>query len=535
MLPKQTEYNVGIYLRLSKDDERSGESISIENQRKILTKYVQEQGWNIYDIYIDDGISGTTFDRPGVQRMLEDAKNGNINLILCKDLSRFGRNYIQVGQYTDYIFPMYNIRFIALTDNIDTANSDSASMDMMPIMNVFNEWHAANTSKKIRAVLSTSAKSGKYLATYAAYGYTKADDENNTPVIDEYAADIVRRIFEMRASGMQLKAIARTLNNEHIVPPSVYACHREGKPLPEGCEKLWSDWSIKRILCNEIYIGNLAQLRTTTVSHKNHKTIKKDREKWAIVQNNHEPVISEELWNKIRDIENSFIRGKRTKKGVTLALSGFCYCADCNNKMKQSGEPAAYICGRYARSGKLACDTHYIRVELLESIILDDIRRMINVTIDEEEAKKLFLEQKSHNSEKELSIQHKQLHENEQRQAELNRLIRSVYEDKVLNKIPEDICIKLLGEYQQELQTVEKSITDTKHKIAEINQDEHDVDEFIRRLKSYAGAETLTRQMCIDLIDHVTIDKNPRRKKGVGRVIHVYYKLLDNSNQEIES
>ena len=203
--------------------------------------------------------------------------------------------------------------------------------------------------------------------------------------------------------------------------------------------------------------------------------------------------------------------------------------------MKQSGEPAAYICGRYARSGKQACDTHYIRVELLESIILDDIRRMINVTIDEEEAKKLFLEQKSHNSEKELSLQHKQLHENEQRQAELNRLIRSVYEDKVLNKIPEDICVKLLGEYQQELQTVEKLITDTNHKIAEINQDEHDVDEFIRRLKSYAGAETLTRQMCIDLIDHVTIDKNPRRKKGVGRIIHVYYKLIDNSNQEIDS
>ena len=153
MLPKQTEYKVGMYLRLSRDDERVGESLSIENQRTILTKYIEEQhGWTLYDEYVDDGISGTTFERPGVQRLLEDAKAGKINLIICKDLSRFGRNYIQVGQYTDYIFPMYNIRFIALNDNIDTAKSDSASMDMMPIMNVFNEWHAANTSKKLRAV-----------------------------------------------------------------------------------------------------------------------------------------------------------------------------------------------------------------------------------------------------------------------------------------------------------------------------------------------------------------------------------------------
>ena len=162
MLPKQTEYKVGMYMRLSHDDERAGESLSIENQRTILTRYIEEQGWTVYDEYIDDGISGTTFEeRPGVQRLLEDAQNGRINLIICKDLSRFGRNYIEVGRYIDYIFPMYNIRFIALTDNVDTANTDSASMDMLPIMNVFNEWHSANTSKKLRAVFEASAKAGK--------------------------------------------------------------------------------------------------------------------------------------------------------------------------------------------------------------------------------------------------------------------------------------------------------------------------------------------------------------------------------------
>ena len=198
MLPKQTEYKVGMYLRLSRDDERVGESLSIENQRTILTKYIEEQhGWTLYDEYVDDGISGTTFERPGVQRLLDDAKNGKINLIICKDLSRFGRNYIQVGQYTDYIFPMYNIRFIALNDNIDTAKSDSASMDMMPIMNVFNEWHAANTSKKLRAVFEANAKSGKYKTNYPPYGYMKGTDKNCTPIVDPYSSEIVRRIFEM--------------------------------------------------------------------------------------------------------------------------------------------------------------------------------------------------------------------------------------------------------------------------------------------------------------------------------------------------
>ena len=298
MLPKQTNYNVGIYLRLSKDDERAGESLSIENQRRVLTNYVKEQGWKMYDEYVDDGYSGTDFNRPGVQRMLEDAKNGRINLIVCKDLSRFGRNYIQFGQYTDYIFPMYNIRFIALTDNIDTLNTDSASMDMMPIMNVFNEWYAANTSKKLRAVFESNAKSGKYKCTFSAYGYFKSDDGFNTPIIDPYAAAIVRRIFEMRAKGFNPKRIADILNAEGISTPSDYLYQRLGKPNPHNTSHLWGNINVQRILKNPIYLGKLAQLRTTSVSYKNHKTIQKSPDDWAIVENNHEPIITQELWDK---------------------------------------------------------------------------------------------------------------------------------------------------------------------------------------------------------------------------------------------
>lgn len=197
-MPKQTNYNVGIYVRLSKDDERLGESVSIENQKLIFERYIVEHGWKIYDIYVDDGYTGTDFNRPAVQRLLEDAKTGKINLIIVKDLIRFGRNYIQIGQYIDYIFSSYNIRFIALNDNVDTANKDTSVIDMMSIVNLFNEWHSALTSKKIRTVIEANAKACKYRTSFAPYGYTKGTDEKRLPVVDEPAASVVRRIFEMR-------------------------------------------------------------------------------------------------------------------------------------------------------------------------------------------------------------------------------------------------------------------------------------------------------------------------------------------------
>ena len=201
-MAKQTIYNAGIYVRLSQEDMRAGESLSIEHQKLILTKYVCEQGWNLVDTYVDDGFSGTDFNRPSVQRLLSDAQTGRINLIICKDLSRFGRNYIEVGQYIDYIFPLHNIRFIALNDNVDTSNRDSNAMEMMPVINLFNEWHASSTSKKIKAVIEANAREGRYKSSYAAYGYTKADDEKHTPIIDPEAAEVVRRIFKLRSQGV---------------------------------------------------------------------------------------------------------------------------------------------------------------------------------------------------------------------------------------------------------------------------------------------------------------------------------------------
>ncbi len=535
MLPKQNNYSVGIYMRLSKDDERAGESLSIDNQRNILTSYVTEQGWTIYDEYVDDGISGVTFDRPGVQRMLEDAKAGKINLIICKDLSRFGRNYIMVGQYTDYIFPMYGIRFIALTDNVDTANLESAGMDMMPIMNIFNEWHSANTSKKLRAVTKAGAKAGKYKCTYAAYGYIKGDDEKHTPIIDPEAAAVVRRIFELRAKGIGTKKISEILNEEHILPPSDYLYKRLGKANPLTMTHLWSNIAVQQILTNPIYIGTLAQHRRPTVSYKNHKRIPTTEEEWIVVEHNHEPIISQELWDKIREYEKSVSRGKRDSHGFVDTFSGLLYCADCGYKTKQiwvnrrnKSHGTGYTCGYHARYGSQYCSTHTIRGNVLEELVITDIQSKLQIIVDEDKARKQFLEKKSGDRTSQTATLTKRKREIEHRILELDNLTQSVYENMVIGKVPEEVCLKLIDKYQDENKALQAELDTVKERLEAQTQDERDVDEFIRRLKKYAGFEALTREMLLELVEYITIEEAPKNRNEP-RKIHVYYKFLDKS------
>lgn len=530
MLPKQTEYKVGMYLRLSRDDERAGESLSIENQRRILTNYVNENGWTLYDAYIDDGYSGTDFNRPAVQRLLDDAKTGNINLILCKDMSRFGRNYIMVGQYVDYIFPSYGIRFIALNDNVDTANSDSASMDMLPIMNVFNEWHAASTSKKLRMVFMANAKAGKYMTTASSYGYVKGNDENYTPQIDPETAPIVRRIFEMRASGMGHKSIADTLNRENVPPPLDYRYEKLGKPVPVYSRHLWQAQTVKRMLVNQIYIDNLAQMKETTVSYKNHKVIRKDQSEWVIIENNHEPIVSRELWDKVHEYNASVSRGRCTTERVVLPLSGVCYCDSCGAKMKmqrtpECKSPYSYRCGMNVRYGKAYCSTHNIRGTILEGAILQDIQRQIDFVMNDEQAREKFLARKRGDIAVKSAEDSKRKREIEKRIEDLKKLIHRLYEDSVLGNMPEKTCNEMIADYQQEKDSLNDELDMLTKRSAMIVQDEADVDEYIRRLKSYAGADTLTRKMVLDLLEYVTVDEYV--DKNTPRNIHIYYKLID--------
>ena len=531
----------GLYYRLSQEDERAGESLSIENQKKILEKYARENGFEIIDEYIDDGWSGTNFNRPGVQRLLEDAKNGRINTIIVKDLSRFGRNYIEVGQYTDYLFPTYNIRFIAVGDNVDSAVTENTGMDMTPIMNVFNEWHAANTSKKIRAVIEANAKEGIYRCTYAPYGYIKGTDAKRLPVIDPEAAAYVRRIFEMRASGISPNRIAQTFNDESILPPADYKEAKFGIPNTRKSHHLWSSAVVKQIVTNPIYLDHLVQQKTKKISYKNKKIVKNDPEDMVWVYGTHEPIVTQELWDKCREMEASVSQGKKNKTGYVNPLSGLVYCADCGNKMyikfnntrHQRGGDRIYYrenfsCGAYSKFGERACTSHYIQIKILSQLVLADIRSKMNLVFaDEKRARAEFLSRSEQQNAAEANADRRKLTQSTRRLAELDKLIGSVYEDKVLGKIPEEVCIGLLEKYQSEKTALTETVAALERKAQTIRDDAANADEFIRRLKAYMEIPELTRQMCLELIEFITVDKCPGKYSKAPREIHIYYKLID--------
>ena len=535
-MAKQTIYNAGIYVRLSQEDMRAGESLSIEHQKLILTKYVREQGWNLVDTYVDDGFSGTDFNRPSVQRLLSDAQTGRINLIICKDLSRFGRNYIEVGQYIDYIFPLHNIRFIALNDNVDTANRDSNAMEMMPFINLFNEWHASSTSKKIKAVNLANAKAGKYTCANAAYGYTKADDEKHTPIIDPEAAEVVRRIFKLRSQGMSPRAIGDQLNAENIPIPSDYRCQKKGIVNTKYTRHLWTQVQIRQILDNPIYLGKLAMMRVTSVSYKNHKKVRKDPSEWVVTEDTHEAIISQELWDKVREAEKAVSHGKRDGKGVTQPLSGMLFCPDCGYKMKAAGRKRTlksgelirecyYNCSSYVLHGKELCSTHYISQKQIEAVIIADIRSMAELVVkDEQTARAAFLSKKEQQTSRQSKADIKKLNDSKHRLAELENLMQSVYEDKVMGKIPEHICVSFLEKYEAEQQELRAVIADLEERLSAEKQDREDVEEFIRRLKKYVDVQTLTRELGLELIEYVTVGAYTPNEP---REINIYYKFLD--------
>ena len=528
---KQKHYRAGLYYRLSQEDERQGESVSIDNQRTILRKYAEERGFEIHDEYIDDGVSGTTFQRPEVQRLLDDAKTGVINTIIVKDLSRFGRNYIEVGQYVDYVFPAFGIRFIAIQDNVDTENRDSNAMEMMPIMNVFNEWHAANTSKKIRAVLKSNAKEGKYHAREAPYGYVKGNDEKKTPVIDEEAAAVVKRIFEMRAGGLSPHKIADILNAEGVMNPSRYSMEKYGIVGKRNHFGLWSFCAVNSILNNPTYLGHLAQQRWSSISYKNHKRYKRDENEWIVVKNTHEAIITQELWDKVREVEKSVAQGRKTKRGYTHPLSGFLFCADCGGKMKlnyinRNGKiDFNFNCGNHMRIGKAYCFSHFIQAKDIEAIVLDDIREMAQrIVIDEKVIREEFIRHNTELADKAIKTAKKELQVKRKRTEELSRLMQLAYEDRLKGKMPEDICIGFIQKYSEEQKKVEAEIAELEERLTETTNTIQSADDFIRNIKKYLEAPELTREMCYELIDRIIIGGHPKHT-GKERVIDIVYKV----------
>ena len=417
---------------------------------------------------------------------------------------------------------------------------------MTPIMNVFNEWHAATTSKKIRTVIEANAKAGKYRATYAPYGYVKGTDDKKLPIRDEPAASNVLRMFEMRAKGISPNKIAQTFNDEGIIPPADYKEEKFGIPNTRKSHHFWSCGTVKQVLQNPIYLGHLVQMRTTNISYKNKKTIKRDPEDMVWVCNTHEAIVSQELWDKCREMEASVSQGKKNRTGFVNPLSGLVYCADCGTKMhikynntrhSRKGPRIYYrenfTCGAYSKFGKRACSSHYIQLKILTKIVLEDIRaKMQMVSVDEKKAREEFLKRNGEISSRERKTDQKRLNQAKRRLLEIDKLITSVYEDKVTGRIPEEVCFSLLDKYQSEKNSLKDEITALERKASDTAKEQSDVDEFIRRLKAYMKVPELTREMCMELIEFITVDECPGKYSKEPREIHIYYKLIDKTASE---
>jgi DNA invertase Pin-like site-specific DNA recombinase len=510
--------DAGIYCRLSVDDERTGESVSIENQRNILRKYVKEQGWNEIEVYCDDGYSGTNFNRPAVQRMIEDAKSGRINIIVVKDLSRFGRNYIEIGQFTDYLFPQIGCRFIAMNNGIDTVNQ-STSNDMMGFLNLFNEFYSRDTSKKVKAVKKACAENGKYLGTYAPLGYRKDPQDKHRLLIDEETAPIVRRIFELRQNGNGHRKIACLLNEEGIPSPGTLYYRRKGKPDNRKVNHLWADSTVASVLRNEVYIGNMVQGKNGTVSYKCKKLVPKPKEDWIRVEGTHEAIIPMEIWDTVTAMDTQQFQRREVTGETPSPFAGLLYCADCGFKMGFQRERDTrrrkdgtcyqrnyFLCGNYRRSGKTACTTHSINEDLLMTLVAADIReKALAVTHDDKAIAERIIRKKAAETDTRLAGYERELRTALTRQPEIERLMMNLYEDRIKGTVPETVFATLMKKYETQQAEIATQIPELKAKIQNGRECCDNAAMWIRHIRKYTAVEVIDDAVLLELVQRIEV------------------------------
>jgi len=532
----QETYNVGIYCRLSRDDERTGESVSIENQREMLSRYVREQGWNLYSTYCDDGVSGTTFDRPGFNQLIADATAGKINLVLCKDLSRLGRDYIESGKYTDVVFPSMGVRFIALNDGVDTIHKNN---EMLVILkNVMNDLYARDTSNKIRAVKQSTFKTGKYVGCYAPIGYVKSPEDKHVLVIDPVTAPVVMRIFDLRCQGYSYRKIATTLNTEHIPTPSSFYYMKQGKPniRPDG--DFWAPPTVKSILRNEVYLGHMVQNKTGNVSYKVHKQVAKPESEWIRVENTHEPLISQETWDMVRELDSRNVRCRSDKTGNVPLFSGILFCADCGTPMRhykdgrkrKDGTPSlyqSYACGRYVNGGKSVCTSHIMNQRVLVELLLIDIRfKAILAQNDPDTLKGKILAQKNAVSLEQRKTLQATMDALDKRLAELEKLVVATYEDKVKGAIPEALCVQLMKRYEDERTDKLEQRTKLSAQLETCQEDERAADDWLALIRDYSQLEELDRPTLLRLVKRIEVGERRTVNGHDERDIKIYYNFV---------
>ena len=528
-----------LYCRLSQEDELKGDSNSIQNQRAILEKYAKDNGFENIEVFVDDGYSGVSFNRPDFQRLLEMMEQGEVAVLITKDLSRLGRNYIEVGQYTEMLFPRWDVRYIAINDNYDSLYSEGN--ELAPFKNLFNEWYARDTSKKIRAVVKAKAERGERVGTVVPYGYRKDPDVKGHLLVNEDTAPVVRLIFSLCAEGKGPKVIANILREKQILKPTAYRYQTSGKyGATTDTEDIygWNDRTVAGILDNEIYLGHTINCRTTVVSYKDKRKKDIPESEWYRFENTHEAIIDKVTWDIARKVREG--KRRRTNMGDVDKYSGLLYCADCGSKLyfvrgtTLKREAYNFICSRYRKHmGHELCTPHTIREMALDEIVLEEIRSVTYYARANTAQFVDFIQKKSSaESRRELNAKTAELGRLEKRNGDLNALFKRLYEDHVLGKVTSEQFRMLSEGYNEEQRTIQEEIPKLRKAIEDLKASATNVERFLEIVRKYTDIKELTPEILRTFISKIVIHERSRKHaKDAEQDIDIYFTHSGNLNR----
>lgn len=529
-----------LYCRLSQDDGNVGDSDSIINQKKMLAEYAERNGYTPYQFYIDDGFSGTNFERPQFKQMIEDAKKGTVKRIICKDLSRFGRDYIKVGLYTEFIFPDKDIHFIAVNDDVDS--NVQKDNDLAPFKNLFNEWYARDTSKKIKAVKKAKGLAGEHMSCVAPYGYRKNPDNPKEWLIDEESAEVLREIFRLCVDGYGPRRIANILTERKILIPSAYALEK-GYAVRNNIPKnpyQWSSTVVVDVLERMDYLGHTVNFKTHRKSYKQKKKIENDKSEWKIFENTHEPIIDKSTFDIVQKIRAN--RKRPTKMGEMPMFSGILYCVDCGKKLsfhRRANDPDTkhnFVCSNY-RSDTHNCSMHYIRNVVVEQLVLENLREVVSyVKAYEDEFVQMVMDADIKQKSKELAKKKRVLSDKEKRYTQLDGLFQRIYEDNVSGKLSDERFVKLSQGYEAEQKDLQSEIEALRMELSQEEQQSVNVKSFLSTVKKYTEIPELTSEIVHEFIDRIIVheaDKSSGKRIQEIEIIYNHIGVFDRSKVNV--
>ena len=506
---EKKEKITALYCRLSQDDGREGESNSISNQKEILMQYAKQHGFLHPEFFIDDGVSGTTFARPDFQRMQRMAENGQIATIIVKDLSRFGRNYLEVGKYLEITYPTLGIRFIAIQENVDTMNNTGT--EMMPFNNIFNEWYAAQTSKKIRAVQKAKANNGERVSASIPYGYKKSPDNPKQWIIDEPAAEVVRYIYKLCLEGLGPTKIAKRLRAEKILCPTAYF-ESVGKATANKTPSdpyRWCGDTTKRIIDNRQYTGCTINFKSSMISYKIHKRLPNDESEWQIIPNTQEAIIDETTWERVQELRKN--RRRNTATGRESIFSGLVYCADCGSKLYFCASKSItekqefYRCAAY-KENTGTCSIHYIRDIVLRQLVLETIQKVAEFVQGFEPVfVYLFAKKNAEGREKNIRAMKIKAEQSKKRIAELDKLIERIYTDNVIGKISDERFAIMSANFEVEQKELRENLSILEQSIIDAETEKVDMKRFLETIRECTDLKELTPAIVNTLIKRIEV------------------------------